>query len=207
MGEEKIYSVSEITHTIKKTLEESYTDIWVEGEISNYTCAASGHRYFSIKDGNAQLSVVCFKSAAERIAFTIENGIRVVIFGRISVYDKRGTYQLYAQRMEPKGIGALQLAFEQLKKKLLKEGLFDEEHKKRFEAQYLQPASQAIYRQRKSKVELPFGYIKRNLNVDSFLLRGLEGVRAEFSLLSTCFNLSRMINLMGVPKLIQAMAV
>jgi transposase len=85
--------------------------------------------------------------------------------------------------------------------------LFDEEHKSRFEQQYLKPESQAIYRQRKTKVELPFGYIKRNLKVDSFLLRGLEGVRAEFSLMSTCFNLSRMITLMGVAGLIRAVAV
>ena len=82
--------------------------------------------------------------------------------------------------------------------------MFDEEYKEKFEQQYLKPESQAIYRRRKAKAELPFGFIKRNMKVDSFLLRGLDGVRAEFSLMSTSFNISRMITLLGVSGLIKA---
>ena len=126
----KVFSVTELTKRIKKNLEDVFTRVWVEGEVSNFTRHTSGHMYFTIKDEHAQLSVVMFRTATQSLTFEITNGLHIVIFGRISVYEKRGNYQLYADVVEPKGIGALQLAYEQLKEKLQKEGLFDKAHKK-----------------------------------------------------------------------------
>ena len=128
--EKKIYSVSEITRDIRGLLEGAFTKVWVEGEISNLTMHSSGHCYFSIKDENSVLTCVMFKNAAYKLKFKIEDGMSIVCFGRVSVYDKRGQYQLYVEVIEPKGVGSLQLAFTQLKEKLLKEGLFDDSNKK-----------------------------------------------------------------------------
>ena len=128
--DKKIYSVSEITRDIRGLLEGAFTKVWVEGEISNLTMHSSGHCYFSIKDENSVLSCVMFKNSAYKLKFKIEDGMSIVCFGRVSVYDKRGQYQLYVEVIEPKGIGSLQLAFTQLKEKLLQEGLFDDSHKK-----------------------------------------------------------------------------
>lgn len=125
-----VYTVTELTRNIRVMLEESFPAIWVEGEISNFVQHTSGHMYFSLKDTNSVLSAVLFKNVNKDIKFEMKSGIQVVCFGRISLYDKRGQYQLYVERVEPKGIGALQLAFEQLKEKLKKEGLFDKAHKK-----------------------------------------------------------------------------
>jgi len=130
LQEKHIYSVGELTRLIRATLEGTFREVWVEGEISNFTRHTSGHMYFSLKDNSAVLSCVLFRSANQNIKFDIESGMQVVCFGRISVYDKRGQYQLIVDRLEPKGIGALQIAFEQLKNKLQKEGLFDESRKK-----------------------------------------------------------------------------
>jgi len=124
-----IYTVSQLTSSIKIVLEDSFQDIWIEGEISNFK-AVSGHFYFTLKDDKSELKCVFFKSSNEKIKFEITSGMKVVCFGKISIYEQRGVYQLYVTRMEPKGVGALQLAFEQLKEKLFKEGLFDEAHKK-----------------------------------------------------------------------------
>jgi len=126
----KIYKVSEITRQIRSLLESQFPAIWVEGEISNYKRHSSGHIYFTLKDENAQINAVFFANANQFLKFDLEDGLHVICIGRVSVYDQRGQYQLYVQRMEPKGLGALQLKFLQLKEKLEKEGLFQEERKK-----------------------------------------------------------------------------
>jgi len=127
--EREVYTVSELTRAIKFVLEEDFSDVWVEGEISNFRVPNSGHAYFTLKDKDSQLKVVLFKLNKRLLKFEPEDGLHVIVRGRISVYEPRGEYQLIADYMEPKGIGALQLAFEQLKEKLFKEGLFDEAHK------------------------------------------------------------------------------
>jgi exodeoxyribonuclease VII large subunit len=120
-----IYSVSELTRGIGLLLEDSFKNIWVEGEVSNFTLHTSGHCYFSLKDSDSVISCVIFKYAAAKLQFKIENGSSIVCFGKIGVYGKRGQYQLYIDNAQPKGIGALQIAYAQLKEKLYKEGLFD----------------------------------------------------------------------------------
>jgi len=130
MEKTTVLSVTELTRRIKNTLEDEFIDVWVEGELSNFVRHSSGHMYFTLKDAGAQIQGVMFRSTNRSLSFTMENGLKVVICGRISVYEKRGNYQLYAERIEPKGIGALQLAYEQLKMKLREEGLFDETNKK-----------------------------------------------------------------------------
>ena len=126
----RVYTVSQITRDIKLLLEAGFPDVWVEGEISNFKQAASGHSYFSLKDAQAQVHCVCFKSANQRLKFTLADGQQVLCGGRISVFEGRGQYQLYVEQVEPKGRGALQLAFEQLKERLQKEGLFDQARKR-----------------------------------------------------------------------------
>lgn len=129
-GPRDILTVSEITERVKGTLEEEYKSVWVEGEISNFARPMSGHCYLTLKDKDSQIRVVIFKYCAQKLTFKLENGLKVLVYGNVTVYPSRGEYQLMGLRVEPKGIGALQLAFEQLKKKLHAEGLFDEEHKK-----------------------------------------------------------------------------
>jgi exodeoxyribonuclease VII large subunit len=126
----KIYSVSEITKGISLLLEDAFRNVWVEGEVSNFTLHTSGHCYLSLKDSGSVISCVIFKHAAAKFPFQIENGMSIICSGRIGVYGKRGQYQLYIDRAEPKGVGALQIAFEQLKAQLHKEGLFEKGHKK-----------------------------------------------------------------------------
>lgn len=130
INSQKIYKVSEITKEIRALLESEFPAVWVEGEISNYKRHSSGHIYFTLKDETAQLNAVFFANANQFLKFELEDGLHVIAIGRISVYDQRGQYQLYVQRMEPKGLGALQLSFLQLKEKLEKEGLFSEERKR-----------------------------------------------------------------------------
>jgi len=125
-----IYTVSELSSSIKIVLEDSFSNIWVEGEISNFERPSSGHFYFTLKDDRSELKCVFFKSNNEKLKFDIKDGMQALCCGRISIYEKRGIYQLYVSKIEPKGIGALQLAFEQLKEKLFKEGLFETSHKK-----------------------------------------------------------------------------
>ena len=127
---ERIYTVSDLTRDIRGLLENNFGHVWVCGEVSNYRPHSSGHVYFTLKDEQSQLSVALFKNNANRLRFKIEDGLQLNVEGRISVYEKRGNYQLIAVTAEPVGYGALQLAFEQLKKRLGEEGLFDEEHKK-----------------------------------------------------------------------------
>lgn len=126
----KIYAVRELVSTVRTQLERSFTDVYVEGEISNHRPAESGHVYFTLKDGAAQLRVVLWRSQARLLRFRPENGMQVIVRGRVTVYDDRGELQLQAEFLEPKGAGALQLAFEQLKAKLSSEGMFDSDRKK-----------------------------------------------------------------------------
>jgi exodeoxyribonuclease VII large subunit len=128
---EKIYTVTEITQLVKRELESAFPQLWVEGEISNFSRAHSGHLYFTLKDETSQLRTVMWRSNVTRVPFELKVGLQVICRGKISVYETRGEYQFYAELMEPKGKGALQLAFEQLKEKLTKEGLFDPRHKKK----------------------------------------------------------------------------
>jgi exodeoxyribonuclease VII large subunit len=126
----KIYKVSEITQLVKQSLETGFAGVWIEGEVSNFSAPMSGHYYLTLKDAGAQIRVVMFKGVNQHLRFKIENGMQLLCFGKITVYSQRGEYQLLALRAEPKGLGALQLAFEQLKKKLAGEGLFDPRRKK-----------------------------------------------------------------------------
>ena len=129
-GGPQVYQVSELTHDIKAIMEAAFDSIWVEGEISNFNTAVSGHSYFVLKDENSQIRCVLWKGHRSGIKFQPEDGDKVLLFGRITIYDARGEYQIVTESMEPRGLGALQKAFEQLKTKLEKEGLFDEEKKK-----------------------------------------------------------------------------
>jgi len=126
---ERVYSITELTRNIRIILEDSFPSVWVEGEVSNFTQHSSGHMYLTLKDASSQLSSVVFRGVNQKLKFKIKDGMQLVCFGRIGVYDKRGAYQLYIEKLEPKGVGALQLALEELKGKLKKEGLFDEAHK------------------------------------------------------------------------------
>lgn len=125
----QIYTVSELTTDIKVILEETYPIIWVYGEISNFSIPSSGHFYFTLKDSHAQINAVMFRNQNRNLKFKPEDGTTITGLGRISVYEPRGTYQIIFEYIEPKGTGAIQLAFEQLKKRLADEGLFDEKHK------------------------------------------------------------------------------
>ena len=126
----KVYSVSELTRKIRFTLEDQFNRVWIEGEISNHTHHGSGHMYFSLKDATASIQCAMFRLDNARLRFKPENGMKVLCRGRVSVYAPRGQYQLIVEMIEPKGIGDLQIAFEQLKKKLSNEGLFDPARKK-----------------------------------------------------------------------------
>ncbi len=126
----KIFTVSELSLEIKNLLEKHFPDLWVTGEVSNYRGATSGHLYFTLKDAGAQIRAVCFRNQARYLKFKPQDGISVIARGHLSVYESRGEYQLYVDYLEPAGIGALQLAFEQLKQKLATEGLFAAARKK-----------------------------------------------------------------------------
>jgi exodeoxyribonuclease VII large subunit len=126
----QVLSVTELTHRVKDLLEERFPSVWVEGEISNVRSPSSGHIYFTLKDAGAQLAVVLFRGVAAKVGFKLKDGLQVITFGDISVYEKSGQYQLVASQLLPKGLGALQLAFEELKQRLAKEGLFDSSRKR-----------------------------------------------------------------------------
>lgn len=127
-AQRKIYSVYDITSEIKSSLDKLGI-VWIQGEISNFKRHSSGHWYFSLKDPRAQIKAACFKNNNRYLKFRPEDGTEVVARGRLSVYEPRGDYQIIIEYMEPMGLGSLQLAFEQLKEKLRKEGFFDEAHK------------------------------------------------------------------------------
>lgn len=126
----KHWAVADLVAAVRGEVERAHSDVWVEGEVSNHRPATSGHLYFTLKDDTAQLRVVMFRSQARLLRFRLENGLRVLVRGRVTVYDARGELQLYAEHMEPQGAGALQLAFEQLKARLEAEGLFDAARKR-----------------------------------------------------------------------------
>ncbi|MDE0204427.1 MAG: exodeoxyribonuclease VII large subunit [Candidatus Tectomicrobia bacterium] len=125
----RVLTVSQVTQEIKELLEDSYPLVWIEGEISNLRLVQSGHAYFTLKDAKSQLRAVMFRSSVRQLPFTPEAGMQVIARGRLSVYEPRGDYQLIAETIDPKGIGALQIAFEQLKERLFQEGLFDQDRK------------------------------------------------------------------------------
>ncbi len=129
-AEKKIYSVSQLTENIKSILEDNFPFIWISGEISNFKSPVSGHYYFTLKDSQAQINAIMFRGQNRNLKFFPEDGMKITGFGRISVYQPRGAYQIIMEYIEPDGIGALQIEFEQLKIKLSQEGLFDEIHKK-----------------------------------------------------------------------------
>jgi exodeoxyribonuclease VII large subunit len=130
MSSRSIYTVAQLTAEIKTLLEGSFEHVWVEGEISNLRLPSSGHLYFTLKDESAQIRTVMFRMQNRLLKFDPEDGLQVVCYGRLAVYEPRGEYQIVVDHMEPKGLGALQLAFEQLKERLSREGLFDPARKK-----------------------------------------------------------------------------
>jgi exodeoxyribonuclease VII large subunit len=125
-----VLTVSELSEKLRQTLEEKFPTVWVEGEISNFKVYGSGHVYFTLKDAGAQIRAVLFRSRTRRIRFEPKDGLHVMAFGSIEVYAQRGEYQLVVELLEPRGLGALQLAFEQLKARLDAEGLFDPRRKR-----------------------------------------------------------------------------
>jgi len=126
----QIFSVSQLTQEIKNILENNFYYVWVEGEISNTRSPISGHIYFTLKDEGAQVKAVIFRGQSRGMKFKLTDGIHVICRGMVSVYKERGEYQLILDRIEPKGVGAQQLALQQLKEKLAKEGFFDAARKK-----------------------------------------------------------------------------
>src|SRR5688500_4294372 len=126
----RIVTVSELTAGIREAIEGRFGEIWVEGEISNCRVWNTGHMYFTLKDEAAQIRAIMFRSAIRYLRFKPEDGLHVVARGRLGVYEAKGEYQILCEHIEPKGLGALQLAFEQLKKKLHAEGLFNRERKR-----------------------------------------------------------------------------
>ncbi len=129
-AEKKILTVSQLTSLIRGVLEENFEHVWVEGEVSNLATPSSGHLYFTLKDGGAALRCVMFRASVKALRFRPADGMKLIVRGRLTVYDQRGDYQLLAEYLEPQGVGALQLAFQQLKERLGREGLFAEELKK-----------------------------------------------------------------------------
>ncbi|MBI4247663.1 MAG: exodeoxyribonuclease VII large subunit [Candidatus Rokubacteria bacterium] len=129
-GERKVLTVSELSEQLRAVVEERFPAVWVEGEISNFKVYASGHAYFTLKDEGAQLRGVLFRNRARRLRFEPGDGQHVLAFGSLEVYAPRGEYQLVVELLEPRGLGALQLAFEQLKARLDAEGLFDPARKR-----------------------------------------------------------------------------
>src|SRR5262249_17906122 len=125
-----VYSVSELTQEIRGLLEGRFAQIWVEGEISNCKVWNTGHLYFTLKDGVAQVKAVMFRSALRYLRFKPAAGLHVIARGQLGVYEPKGEYQIVCEHMEPHGLGALQLAFEQLKKKLQAQGLFESSRKR-----------------------------------------------------------------------------
>ena len=128
----KVYSVEQINRYVRNLLENDFVlnGFWVKGEISNFKAHSSGHFYFTLKDACASIQCIMFREEAEVLPFLPKNGLYVVVYGTISIYEKTGQYQLYTEMIEPVGIGSLALSFEQLKQKLAQEGLFDAEYKR-----------------------------------------------------------------------------
>ena len=126
----RVLTVGELTTTVRKLLEKEVGEIWVTGEVTNFRAQASGHCYFTLKDASAQLSCVLFRGEAAANREFLQDGQKLLVQGTLTVYEARGQYQLIVRALEPQGIGALQLAFEKLKRKLQAEGLFAQERKR-----------------------------------------------------------------------------
>jgi exodeoxyribonuclease VII large subunit len=126
----RVWSVSELSARIRGELESTFAEVWVEGEVSNGRVWNTGHLYFTLKDARAQIKGVMFRSTLRYLKFKVEDGLHVIARGKVSVYEPKGEYQFVCEHMEPRGLGPLQLAFEQLKKKLAEEGLFDPARKR-----------------------------------------------------------------------------
>ena len=128
-----VRSVSEITNLLKKLIDQQpeFQNVWVQGEVSNYSRSGAGHVYFTLKENSHQISVAIFRSSASRLKFLPKDGEEVIVQGQLSLYSARGQYQIVGRNVEPVGIGALQRAYEELKQRLADEGLFDDIHKKR----------------------------------------------------------------------------
>src|SRR6478736_5757434 len=126
----RVFTVTELTVRVRDLLEQEFFEVWVEGELSNCRVWNTGHLYFTLKDGSSQVRAVIFRSALRYLKFKPADGLRVVARGRVSVYEPKGEYQLVCEHLEPQGLGALQLAFDQLKKRLQDEGLFDAARKR-----------------------------------------------------------------------------
>lgn len=131
--EQHVFSVSELNGLVKAVLESipELGNVYVRGEISNYKLYPSGHHYFTLKDAEGAIRCVMFKGQALKLRFRPENGMKVIAMGRVGVFPRDGAYQLYCDALSPDGVGDLHVAFEQLKEKLWKEGLFSEDHKNR----------------------------------------------------------------------------
>ena len=129
-SDRRVWTVRDLVAAVRSHIEHEYSDAWVEGEISNFRAPDSGHLYFTLKDGDAQIRVVMFRSAARLLRFRPADGMQVVVRGRVTIYEDRGELQISAEYLEPKGAGSLQVAFEQLKAKLAAEGLFSADRKK-----------------------------------------------------------------------------
>jgi exodeoxyribonuclease VII large subunit len=127
---QRVLTVSALTALVRERLEKDFPDLWVEGEVSNLRAPASGHLYFTLKDATSQIRAVLFRAGALRLRFALKEGLQLVVRGRLTVYEPRGEYQIVLDYLEPKGLGALQLAFEQLKERLAREGLFDPDRKR-----------------------------------------------------------------------------
>ncbi|MSR24682.1 MAG: exodeoxyribonuclease VII large subunit [Nitrospiraceae bacterium] len=127
---QRILTVSALTALVRERLEEGFSDCWVEGEVSNLRTPSSGHIYFTLKDATSQIRVVLFRPGAQRLRFALKEGLQLVVRGRLTVYEPRGEYQIVLDYLEPKGLGALQLALEQLKERLAREGLFEQARKR-----------------------------------------------------------------------------
>ncbi len=126
----KVLSIGELTRALKGMIEETHAKVWVEGEVSNLRRASSGHQYLTLKDDEAPLNSVLYRSIALRMRFDLRDGMRVIARGRLTVYMQRGEYQLLIEEIQPKGIGPLELAFRQLKEKLSLKGYFDPKRKR-----------------------------------------------------------------------------
>ncbi|MDP2382150.1 MAG: exodeoxyribonuclease VII large subunit [Nitrospirota bacterium] len=125
-----MFTVSELTGLLRTSIEEQFSDIWLEGELSNLRAPGSGHVYCTLKDKTSQIRAVMFRSSVVRLRFALQEGMQVIVRGRLTVYEPRGEYQIVLDTVEPKGVGALQLGFKQLKERLAEEGLFDQDRKK-----------------------------------------------------------------------------
>jgi exodeoxyribonuclease VII large subunit len=130
MASQGIWTVSDLTRLIRESLETDFCDIWIEGEVSNIRMPGSGHIYFTLKDEHSQIRMILFRAGAQNLRFELKEGLHVLVRGRVSVYEPRGEYQVVVEYVEPRGIGSLQLAFEQLKERLAREGLFIENRKR-----------------------------------------------------------------------------